>query len=55
MTALHDWTAIELLDAYRRGALSPVEVVRDVLAHIGRWEPQLCATYALDADSAPRR
>jgi aspartyl-tRNA(Asn)/glutamyl-tRNA(Gln) amidotransferase subunit A len=29
-----------------------VEVTRDVLAHIERWEPHLQATWALDAESA---
>jgi aspartyl-tRNA(Asn)/glutamyl-tRNA(Gln) amidotransferase subunit A len=52
MTALHDLSAGELLAAYRAGTLSPVEVVRDVLAHIHAWEPRLRATYALDADAA---
>ncbi len=52
MTALHDLSAGELLAAYRSKALSPVEVTRAVLAHIHAWEPQLCATYALDGDAA---
>ena len=52
MTALHDLTAVELLGAYRDKTLSPVEVARDVLAHIRAWEPHLHATYALDADAA---
>ncbi len=52
MPALHDLTAAELIDAYRTRRLGPVEVVRDVLAHIGRWEPHLHATYALDPEGA---
>ena len=52
MRPLHDLSATELLAAYRRGELSPVEVTRDVLKHIGAWEPHLHATYALDADAA---
>jgi Asp-tRNA(Asn)/Glu-tRNA(Gln) amidotransferase A subunit family amidase len=52
MTALHDLSATELLAAYRRRALSPLEVTRAVLAHIERWEPRLHATYALDAEGA---
>jgi Asp-tRNA(Asn)/Glu-tRNA(Gln) amidotransferase A subunit family amidase len=52
MTALHDLGAAQLSQAYAAGALSPTEVVRAVLAHIARWEPTLCATYALDADAA---
>jgi len=52
MPALQDLSAGELLAAYRTRALSPVEVAQAVLAHIGRWEPHLCATYALDAEGA---
>ena len=52
MTALHDLTAVDLLAAYRSGALSPLDVMRDVLAHVAEWEPHLRATYALDADAA---
>ncbi len=52
VTPLHDLSAGELLAAYRSKALSPVEVTRAVLAHIHAWEPQLCATYALDGDAA---
>ena len=49
---MHDLSAVELLTAYRSKALSPLEVMRAVLAHIERWEPHLHATYALDAESA---
>ncbi|GAP35028.1 amidase [Piscinibacter sakaiensis] len=52
MTALHDLSAVELIDAYRARRLSPVEVTRAVLARIAAWEPVLAATYALDADGA---
>ena len=52
MPALHDLSAAELIDAYRTRRLGPVEVVRAVLAHIGRWEPHLHATYALEGDEA---
>ena len=34
MTTIADLSAAELTEAYRRGALSPVEVARDVLARI---------------------
>lgn len=51
-TALHDLSAVELLDLYRRRSLSPVEVVRAVLDRIARWEPVLKAAYALDPDAA---
>ncbi len=52
MPNLHDLSAVDLLAAYRSKALSPVEVARDVLKHIAAWEPQLHATYALDAEGA---
>ncbi|HPG79376.1 MAG TPA: amidase, partial [Piscinibacter sp.] len=48
----HDLSAIALLDLYHRKAASPVEVARAVLRHIGRWEPHLHATYALDPEAA---
>ncbi|MBC7978292.1 MAG: amidase, partial [Myxococcales bacterium] len=52
MTALHDLSAVALLDGFRTKTLSPVDVARDVLAHIAAWEPHLHATYALDPDAA---
>ena len=50
--AVHDLSAGHLLAAYRSKALSPVDVMRDVLAHVRAWEPHLHATYMLDGDSA---
>ncbi len=50
--ALHDLSATELVAAFGARSLSPVEVLRAVLARIEAWEPQLCATWALDADAA---
>ena len=52
MADLHDLPATALLALYRHGEVSPVEVTRAVLDHIARWEPHLCATYALDPDGA---
>jgi len=52
MAEPHELTAAELAAAYRARSLSPVEAVREILAHIGRWEPHLCATYALDPPAA---
>jgi Asp-tRNA(Asn)/Glu-tRNA(Gln) amidotransferase A subunit family amidase len=52
MTRLHDLTAVELADAYRRGSLSPVEVIRAVLDRIAAVEGRLQATYALDPEGA---
>jgi len=51
-TPLHELSAASLIDAYRRRALSPVEVAQSVLAHIERWEPQLCASYLLRPEHA---
>ena len=42
----------ELLAAYRSGELSPVDVLRDVVAQAERREPALHALCALDADGA---
>jgi aspartyl-tRNA(Asn)/glutamyl-tRNA(Gln) amidotransferase subunit A len=52
LTALHELSAAELVDAYRRGDASPVEVTQSVLGHIERWEPHLRATYLLRPDLA---
>src|SRR5881409_1654844 len=52
MSELHDLSAGELLSLYRRREASPVEVLRDVLAHIDRWESRLKALYAFDAEAA---
>jgi aspartyl-tRNA(Asn)/glutamyl-tRNA(Gln) amidotransferase subunit A len=53
--ALHDLSAHALIQAYRAGSLSPVEVVKAVLAQIERWEPHLCATYLLRPELALRQ
>jgi aspartyl-tRNA(Asn)/glutamyl-tRNA(Gln) amidotransferase subunit A len=42
---LHELSAKELLGAYRRHELSPVEVTQAVLSHIEQWEPHLHASY----------
>jgi len=55
MSELHDLSAGELLAAYRSKALSPVEVTRAVVDHVGGWEPHLHATYAFEPDAALRR
>jgi aspartyl-tRNA(Asn)/glutamyl-tRNA(Gln) amidotransferase subunit A len=47
-----DFSAIELLCAYRQRSLSPVEAVRAVLRRIAAWEPELGAVYAVHADAA---
>lgn len=55
MSPLHDRPAVELLDLYRRGEASPVEVVQDLLAHVARWEPQLHALYAFEPEQVLAR
>jgi aspartyl-tRNA(Asn)/glutamyl-tRNA(Gln) amidotransferase subunit A len=45
-------TAGELLDHYRRKALSPVEVTRDAVARIERFEPAINAFVRIEAESA---
>jgi aspartyl-tRNA(Asn)/glutamyl-tRNA(Gln) amidotransferase subunit A len=52
VTSLVQFDAATLAELYRSGQASPVEVANAVLMHIERWEPALCATYALDAESA---
>jgi Asp-tRNA(Asn)/Glu-tRNA(Gln) amidotransferase A subunit family amidase len=52
VAALHDRSAVELLALYASGEASPVDVMRDLLAHIERCEPHIAATWALDADAA---
>jgi aspartyl-tRNA(Asn)/glutamyl-tRNA(Gln) amidotransferase subunit A len=49
---LHDLGAIDIQRRYRSKELSPVEVARAVLKHIAACEPQLHATYALDAEAS---
>ncbi|MFT3718037.1 amidase [Pseudorhodoferax sp.] len=52
MRALHDLSARELVAAYRRRELSPVEVAQSVLDHVARWEPRLDATWLLQPERA---
>jgi Asp-tRNA(Asn)/Glu-tRNA(Gln) amidotransferase A subunit family amidase len=49
---LHDWSASALADAYRCRALSPVEVVQDVLQHVTLWEPHIHASFLLNPEQA---
>jgi aspartyl-tRNA(Asn)/glutamyl-tRNA(Gln) amidotransferase subunit A len=53
--ALHELSAPTLIDAYRRGKLSPVEVTQSVLGHIERWEHHLHALYLLRPELALRQ
>jgi aspartyl-tRNA(Asn)/glutamyl-tRNA(Gln) amidotransferase subunit A len=52
MTDLADFSAVDLLAAYRAKTISPVEVTKAVLARIEAWEPRLNATWALDPEGA---
>ena len=49
-----DWSGPELLEAYGRRQVSPVEVARAVIARIEAYEPRLQALYAYDPDAALR-
>ena len=52
MSSLHDLSAARLSADYAAGRLSPVEVTRAVLEHIGRCEPALNAMYLVHHDKA---
>jgi aspartyl-tRNA(Asn)/glutamyl-tRNA(Gln) amidotransferase subunit A len=45
--ALHELSAAQLIDGYRKRTFSPVEVARAVLGHVERWERHLQALYLL--------
>ena len=47
-------SAVALLDAYRRRALSPLEAMRDVLQRVAQFDPYIHATYLLAPERAPR-
>ncbi|MBC7917631.1 MAG: amidase [Rhodoferax sp.] len=49
---LHAWSANALLKAYRSKSLSPVDVAKDVLAHIEACDPHLCASYLFQPEKA---
>jgi Asp-tRNA(Asn)/Glu-tRNA(Gln) amidotransferase A subunit family amidase len=52
MSAIHELSAAELSLHFASGELSPVDVVRAIVAHIERWEPRLAALYAFDPQGA---
>jgi aspartyl-tRNA(Asn)/glutamyl-tRNA(Gln) amidotransferase subunit A len=52
MTDLSQLSATELMRCYRRRELSPVEVVRDTLDRIARFEPAINAFVLVDDDAA---
>jgi aspartyl-tRNA(Asn)/glutamyl-tRNA(Gln) amidotransferase subunit A len=45
-------SAVALLDAYRRRALSPLEAMQDVLHRVAAFEPHIQATYLLEPERA---
>ena len=50
--ALHELTALQLLEGYRRRDFSPVDVMRSVLGHVERWERHLQALFLLRPERA---
>ena len=52
MTDIASITAADLIRLYRRRELSPVEVTRDVLARVERFEPSINAFVLIDQESA---
>src|ERR1700722_5563154 len=48
----HQLSAVELLAAYRAHKISPLEVMKDVLDRVARFEPHIKATYRLDPERA---
>jgi aspartyl-tRNA(Asn)/glutamyl-tRNA(Gln) amidotransferase subunit A len=52
MSTIADLSAADLLDAYRRRRLSPVEVVRDAIDRARRFEPAVNAFVTLDEEGA---
>jgi aspartyl-tRNA(Asn)/glutamyl-tRNA(Gln) amidotransferase subunit A len=52
VTSLHELSATDLLAGYRAKQFSPSEVLEDMIAHIGRWEPHIKALYLYDPDDA---
>jgi aspartyl-tRNA(Asn)/glutamyl-tRNA(Gln) amidotransferase subunit A len=52
VAALNQLGAAELAALYAKREASPVEAVREVIAHIARWEPRLQALYAYEPERA---
>jgi Asp-tRNA(Asn)/Glu-tRNA(Gln) amidotransferase A subunit family amidase len=48
----YDLGVHQLIEAYQRRELSPLEVMRSVLDRIDQWEPHLCASYLLRPELA---
>lgn len=52
MAAIHDLSAHQLVSAYSKGELSPLEVARAALARIDAWEPKINAMYRVAREAA---
>jgi Asp-tRNA(Asn)/Glu-tRNA(Gln) amidotransferase A subunit family amidase len=52
VASIHELGAAALAQAYGRGELSPVDVVRAALARIEAWEPRINAMYRVRAEAA---
>jgi aspartyl-tRNA(Asn)/glutamyl-tRNA(Gln) amidotransferase subunit A len=52
VTSLHDLSAVDLIAGYKAKQFSPSEVLEDVIAHVGKWEPHIKALYLYDPDGA---
>ncbi|WNE96769.1 amidase [Streptomyces luomodiensis] len=55
MTDLHDLTAVQLVERYASGELSPVEATRAVLHRIEQVQPEVNAFSRVDAEGALRQ
>ncbi|WP_216212524.1 amidase [Amycolatopsis aidingensis] len=52
MSDLIELNATELVEGYRGGTVSPVQVIEAAIARIEELEPTLCALYAFDPEGA---
>ena len=52
MAALHELSAHQLVSAYGKRELSPLEVARAALARMDAWEPKINAMYRIARDAA---
>jgi len=52
MSEIHEYSAEQLADLYRRGALSPVEATQTLLARVAAWERKINAMYRVLGEQA---
>ncbi|BBJ43545.1 hypothetical protein SSPO_062630 [Streptomyces antimycoticus] len=55
MTDMHNLTAVQLIERYASGELSPVEATRAVLHRIEQIQPEVNAFSRVDAEGALRQ